>query len=223
MSHPPIMRAIPPLPEQLPLFPLTGAVLLPQGRLPLNIFEPRYKAMVDYVLAQPSRMIGMVQPNISEGDTHPVPAIYKTGCAGRITSMTETEDGRYLIALTGISRFHITQELTPTTPFRVAEVDWTAFHQDLIEQDDGDIDRKHLIEILEVYFKTQGIAADWAAIQGTPSVNLIASLAMICPLPPNEKQALLEAADLHAQADLLMALLKMANHPQSNQEAGFRH
>lgn len=213
------------LPPQLPLFPLSGVVLLPGARLPLNIFEPRYLAMVEHALGQPGRMVGIIQP--SSGGEMPddlVPSLYSIGCAGRITSFTETEDGRYLIGLTGICRFTLAEELPSSTLYRIARPDWGGFADDLQPADDADIDRKKLISVLESYFKTQGIAADWNAVQSTPNETLIASLVMICPLPPNEKQALLEAADLRARADLLTTLLEMASLPRVESEAGgIRH
>ena len=221
-----LTSALPPLsslPEQLPLFPLSGVVLLPNARLPLNIFEPRYLAMVEQALGTPSRLIGMVQPNVLEGPDNIVPTLYKVGCAGRITSFTETEDGRYLIGLTGVSRFIVAEELELDLPYRCAKPDWNPYHDDLVIDDEGEIDRKRLTDILESYFKTQGIAADWNAVQSTPNDMLISSLVMICPLPPNEKQALLEAPDLHSRADLLMALLEMAALPRREAEGGVRH
>lgn len=211
------------LPEDLPLFPLLGVVLLPGARLPLNIFEPRYLSMVDYALGQPGRLIGMVQPNMSEPMDSFVPPLYKTGCAGRILSFTETEDGRYLIGLTGVSRFVITEEVLSDLPYRSAKVDWNTYRDDVNATDEIEIDRKHLMEVIEGYFKMQGIAADWGAVQSTPNDMLISSLVMICPLPPNEKQALLEAPNLRERANLLTALLEMASLPRQESEGGARH
>lgn len=221
-----LTSALPPhlsLPDTLPLFPLSGVVLLPGARLPLNVFEPRYLAMVNYALGQPGRLIGMIQPNMLENTDAFTPSLYKTGCAGRITSFTETEDGRYLIGLTGISRFVLAEELPLDLPYRCIKPDWSAYRDDLMPADDGEIDRKKLMEVIEGYFKVQGIVADWNAIQSTPNDMLISSLVMICPLPPNEKQALLEAADLRARADLLTALLEMASLPRPEAEGGARH
>lgn len=211
------------LPETLPLFPLSGVVLLPQARLPLNIFEPRYISLIEHVLGQPGRMIGMVQPNTLEDKENIVPSLYKIGCAGRITSFNETEDGRYLINLTGICRFTIVEELAHDFPYRIARPDWSKYVGDLLAPEDVDINRKHLIGILENYFKVHGIIADWNAVQNTPSDMLISSLVMICPLPPNEKQALLEAPDLKTRADLLNTLLEMASLPQGESEGSARH
>ena len=210
------------LPEEIPIFPLEGVILLPRSRLPLNIFEPRYLTMIDDVLGQ-GRMIGMVQPNAPEGQEGTTPPIYNVGCAGRITSFTETEDGRFLIGLTGVCRFSILEELPFEKGYRRARIDWQKYMPDLNEPEDVDVDRKRLGEILQHYFKQQGIAADWNAVQNTPNDLLISSLVMICPLAPNEKQALLEAPDLHARAEMLMALLEMASLSQAETELGIKH
>lgn len=210
------------LPEVLPIFPLSSVVLLPHGRLPLNIFEPRYLSMIEDVLGQ-GRLIGMVQPNVPEGMEIQTPPFYKVGCAGRITSFTETEDGRFLIGLTGVCRFTVIDELPLDKLYRRARVDWTNFLTDLDAQDDNDIDRKRLMPVLQNYFKSQGIAADWNAVQNTPNDMLIASLVMMCPLAANEKQALLEAPDLRTRADMLASLLEMALMPQGEAETGVRH
>lgn len=213
------------LPETLPIFPLANAVLLPRARLPLNIFEPRYLAMIEDVMGQ-GRIIGMIQPNapFNPGDVLEVgaPPIFNVGCAGRITSFNETEDGRFLIGLTGVCRFTVAEELPFDKPYRRVKADWQKFTGDLDQPEDTDIDRKRLAGVLQHYFKLQGIAADWNAVQNTPNDLLISSLVMICPLAPNEKQALLEAPDLHTRADMLVALLEMASMPQ-NEVEGARH
>ncbi|HEU0118116.1 MAG TPA: LON peptidase substrate-binding domain-containing protein [Alphaproteobacteria bacterium] len=211
------------LPTEIPIFPLPGVILLPRAKLPLNIFEPRYLAMIDDVLAQ-GRLIGMIQPNAPEGQDDGTPPIYKVGCAGRITSFNETEDGRFLIGLTGVCRFSVINELPADKPYRRARVDWQSFIDDIHETEDNDFDRKRLMSILQNYFKMQGIAADWNAVQNTPNDLLISSLTMICPLATNEKQALLEAPNLQARADMLVALLEMATLPQGAEaEAGIKH
>ena len=210
------------LPETLPIFPLAGVLLLPRGRLPLNIFEPRYLAMIEAALGQ-GRLIGMVQP--SAADTNePLPPIYHIGCAGRITSFTETEDGRFLINLTGICRFRITEELPLEHGFRRVKPDWEKYLSDIGPAEEAEIDREKLLGVLRGYFKMHGIAADWNAVQNTNNETLISSLAMICPLAANEKQALLEAPDLHKRGELLMALLEMASMPQAVEvEGAARH
>ncbi len=199
------------LPDVLPLFPLSGVLLLPRGKLPLNVFEPRYLTMVEDAMGK-GRLIGMVQPSTSEIQ-EPLPPLFHVGCAGRITSFTETEDGRFLIGLTGVCRFRITEELPIERGYRRAKPDWENFLGDIAEPDDTHIDRDKLMGVLHNYFKIQGISADWNAVQATNNETLISSLAMICPLAPNEKQALLEAQDLHARAEMLMALLEMASMP----------
>lgn len=202
------------LPAVLPVFPLTGVLLLPRGRLPLNIFEPRYIEMVEYALAH-GRLLGMVQPSIPENQA-PVPPIYHIGCAGRITSFTETEDGRFLISLTGVCRFKVTGELPGEhAGFRLVHSNWDEFLADLGSTEETDIDRAKLLGVLRGYFKMHNIAADWNAVQNTNNETLISSLAMICPFAPNEKQALLEARDLRARGNLLMALLEMASMAQT--------
>jgi Lon protease-like protein len=213
------------LPETLPVFPLPGAILMPRARLPLNIYEPRYLAMIEDVLGL-GRMIGMIQPNIPanlhEGQEGTSPPLFNVGCAGRITTFNETEDGRFLIGLTGVCRFTVAQELPLEKPYRRVVADWQKFTGDIDEPGNVDIDRKRLAAVLQHYFKLQGIAADWNAVQNTPNDLLISSLVMICPLAPNEKQALLEAPDLHTRADMLIALLEMASMPQ-NEAEGAKH
>jgi len=218
----PVMYDPSALPKILPLFPLSGVVLLPHARLPLNVFEPRYLAMVQDVLGRSDRMIGIIQPSHTEEHGH-MPQLYKVGCAGRITSFTETEDGRFLIGLTGACRFTIAEELASTAPYRVARPDWQSFLYDLEHSGQSEIDRKRLIAVLQHYFKMQEIPADWNAIQNTPDDMLISSLVMICPLAANEKQALLEAQDLNARAEMLVALLEMAAFPQVENEGSIRH
>jgi Lon protease-like protein len=210
------------LPDTLPIFPLSGVVLLPRGRLPLNIFEPRYLSMIEHALGQ-GRLIGMVQPSAPESEDGVIPPLYNIGCAGRITSFTETEDGRFLIGLTGVCRFSIAEELASDRPYRSVRPDWQKFLADVGNPDESEVDREKLLGILRPYFKLQGIAADWNAVQNTGSETLVSSLAMICPLAPNEKQALLEAPDLRARANMLMALLEMASMPQAEAEGAARH
>lgn len=209
------------LPENLPVFPLAGSILLPRSRLPLNIFEPRYLAMIEDVLGH-GRMIGMIQPAGVAGQEISSPALYSVGCAGRITSFNETEDGRFLITLTGVCRFSVVKEMEQDRPYRRVIPDWKKFSSDIDPPAEADIDRKRLTTILQHYFKLHSIAADWNAIQNTPNELLISSLVMICPLAPNEKQALLEAPNLHTRGNMLMALLEMASLPQSEAD-GAKH
>ena len=210
------------LPDTLPIFPLAGILLLPRGRLPLNIYEPRYLAMTEAALAN-GRLIGMVQPSIADSQ-EPYPPVYHIGCAGRITSFTETEDGRYLISLTGICRFRIAEELPIEHGYRRVKPDWESYLADIGPAEETEIDREKLLDVLRNYFKLHSISADWGAVQNTGNETLVSSLAMICPLAPNEKQALLEAPDLRQRADLLMALLEMASMPQAAEvEGAARH
>jgi Lon protease-like protein len=196
------------LPATLPIFPLAGALLLPKGRLPLNIFEPRYLAMTRDAL-KGERLIGMVQPQESGGDAD-APAVYRTGCAGRLVSFSETDDGRYLIALSGLTRFHIAEELPRDRPYRRITADWQPFRGDFDQAPAGLIDRPRLLAALKPFFERFGIAGDWKSLEGTHDERLVAVLAMACPFRPSEKQALLEAVDLAERARLLTALVEMA-------------
>lgn len=195
------------LPAHLPIFPLTGVLLLPRGLLPLNIFEPRYLSMVRAALAG-DKLIGMVQPRDHEGGKHP--AVYRTGCAGEIVSATDTDDGRILITLRGICRFDIAAELETTTLYRQVEADYGAYKGDLLPTADSQIDRTHLLKALRGFLDKNSLAADWPAIEATPDELLVHSLAMICPFTPAEKQAFLDSRDFRHRAELLVALLEMA-------------
>ena len=192
----------------LPIFPLCGVLLLPRGTLPLNIFEPRYINMVDDVLAA-DRVIGMVQPTETRSRAA-APAIYPIGCAGRISSFEETDDGRYLIALTGFSRFVINEELDHLHGYRRVRVDWSDYRSDLTAEDCGSFDRERLLTGLVDYFTKHSLSANWDAIRATPDERLINTLAMICPFEPSEKQALLEAKTLAARAELMITLIEMS-------------
>lgn len=209
------------LPETIPVFPLTGVLLLPQGKLPLNIFEPRYLNMVQDALAT-NRLIGMIQPQ-GGGPGQGPPPLYRTGCAGRITSFSETDDGRFLITLTGVSRFHIVSELATTRGYRRVVADWSGFAGDLSPFGDSDLDRERLDRSLRIYFKQQGISANWESIHQAPLDRLVTSLAMICPFDAPEKQALLETPDLDGRARLLLALVEMAVHQGGGDGDGVRH
>jgi uncharacterized protein len=209
------------LPSMLPIFPLTGVLLLPRGRLPLNIFEPRYLAMTRDALAG-ERLIGMVQPSDprAPGDNPPV---YPTGCAGRITSFSETDDGRFLITLTGISRFRIREELPLLEGYRRVVPEWREFARDLASEDDPGFARERLLRGLRAYFQHHQIQADWDAITAVSGERLVTSIAMICPFEASEKQALLEAPNLDERARLLTAIVEMAALNQPRPGAGARH
>lgn len=205
------------LPPVIPIFPLSGVLLLPRARLPLNIFEPRYLAMTDAAMAG-GRMIGMLQP-IDEAEGENEPAIRPVGCAGRITEFRETDDGRYLITLIGIARFRVTREMARTTPYRQAAVDYGTYASDLAA-DRGEIDRARLKRVLQPFLATAGIPADLAAIEKAPDEAVVNALAIICPFSPVEKQALLEAADLAARGELLVSLMEMALLGRQGQGGG---
>jgi uncharacterized protein len=198
------------LPAILPIFPLTGVLLLPRGRLPLNIFEPRYLAMTRDALAG-DRLIGMVQPT-SAGPESPKgqPPVYPTGCAGRITAFAETEDGRFLITLTGLSRFRIREELPLLRGYRRVVPDWHEFAADRDGGDEAEIDRDRLLRGLVAFFQRHQLSADLEAMRGAPAERLVTTIAMVCPFEPSEKQALLEAPDLAERARLLTAIVEMA-------------
>lgn len=195
------------LPRELPIFPLTGVLLLPRGKLPLNIFEPRYLNMVNASLGG-ARMIGMIQPTgANEGDQ---PEVYRTGCAGRLTSFSESEDGRYLITLSGVIRFDFEQELALCDGYRTVVPDWALYRDDLAEDSDAGIDRDRMLRALKGYFAANNVDANWDAITDTPTDRLVNALAMMCPFQPSEKQALLEARTLSDRANVMVALLEMA-------------
>jgi uncharacterized protein len=201
------------LPQILPIFPLTGVLLLPRGRLPLNIFEPRYLAMTRDALGG-ERLIGMVQPSDPQQDNRGGgalnPPVYPVGCAGRITAFAESDDGRYLITLTGVSRFRIRDELPLLSGYRRVVPDWQPFAQDIDAPPATGFDRERFIRGLKEFFTQRQISADWEAIDKAAGEHLITSIAMLCPFAPSEKQALLEAADLDERARLLIALVEMA-------------
>jgi Lon protease-like protein len=196
------------LPRILPIFPLSGALLLPQGKLPLNIFEPRYLAMVEDALAW-GRILGMVQPSAPTSGPKE-PPVFDTGCAGRISSFTETDDGRLMITLTGVCRFHIAEEVEGTRGFRRVAADWAPFAADLDEDPEIVLDRPRLLTVLKPFLKLQGMDLNWKAIEAASDLALTVSLAMACPFEPREKQALLESADPTGRAETLIALMEMA-------------
>ncbi len=195
------------LPGSLPLFPLTGAVLLPRGALPLNVFEPRYLEMVDYALTG-DRLIGMIQPTEHE-DTTLKPKLSQVGCAGKITSFRETEDNRYLITLSGICRFRLTGEMESAMPWRAGFCDFAPFAGDLAQGGDEDFPRDRLLAALKAYLSSRDMKADWKSVTAAPGETLVNALAMMCPFDPAEKQALLEAQSFQDRASTLMALLEM--------------
>lgn len=206
--------------SDLPIFPLTGVLLLPRGILPLNIFEPRYLAMTRDALAG-NRLIGMVQPAPAK-DRRPQPETYRVGCAGHIATAADTDDGRILITLRGVCRFRIVAEEDVPTPYRRVTADFEPYAADLAEPSDTFPERQRLLKALRGYTERRGIPADWPAIDAAPAESLVHSLAMICPFTPGEKQALLEAEDLPARAALLTAILEMALLEPPNRQVSQR-
>lgn len=192
------------LPETIPLFPLSGALLLPRGGLPLNIFEPRYLNMVDDALGG-ERAIGMVQP--SGLVTHGAPALCGVGALGRITTFAETEDGRYLITLTGLCRFRITREIDVETPYRQALVDYEDFADDL-KPAPGMIDRERLLPLLRRYAERRGYQVDWNSVESANAETVVNASATLIPFDASAKQALLEAPTLEDRCATLIALLE---------------
>ena len=197
------------LPATLGIFPLTGVLLLPRGQLPLNVFEPRYLALVEAALSG-NRLIGMIQP-IEHEEKALKPALSAIGCAGRLTGYRETDDGRYLITLTGICRFRVVQELVTDAPFRQVSTDYAPFAGDLVETGDGNFPRERLLAALNEYLSRRDLKADWRSVMNAPAETLVNALAMLCPFEPAEKQALLEAPGWQERVSTLLALLEMAS------------
>lgn len=202
------------LPETLPIFPLPGALLLPRARLPLHIFEPRYLAMLDDTLKTQTRLIGMIQP--MEGKDA---GLYRIGCAGRVTAFSETEDGRYMVTLSGISRFRVTAEVDGFTPYRRCGVSWSGFERDMgpVEKDSG-FDRKSFLDALGRFFEDQGLRTDWESLKEAEDELLINSLSMLCPFETEDKQALLEALSLPTRRETLVTLIEFALRGGSGEE-----
>ena len=198
------------LPGIIPVFPLPGALLLPRGQMPLNIFEPRYLAMIDDALRDGHRLIGMIQPDAAQGAQGGVSALYKVGCVGRITQLAESGDGRYLIELTGVARFRIEEELSVQTAYRQCRVTYAPFADDFIARKGEDkVDREALLAALRDFLKANKLNADWEGIDKAPNEVLVNALSMMSPYGAAEKQALLEAPDLKTRAELLVAITEI--------------
>ncbi|WP_347269081.1 LON peptidase substrate-binding domain-containing protein [Paracoccus sp. (in: a-proteobacteria)] len=196
-------------PAAIPLFPLGGALLLPRGQMPLNIFEPRYLAMIDDAL-KAERVIGIIQPEPETGRQPEVPPLLKVGCLGRITQLAETGDGRYIITLTGISRFRLVDELPAATPYRQGRVSYDEFAADFVARTGEDaVDRKGLIKALRDFAKANDLKIDWKGVNEAPNEALVNALSMMCPFGPREKQALLEAPTLKERAEVLVAITEI--------------
>ncbi|MHB2168340.1 LON peptidase substrate-binding domain-containing protein [Alsobacter sp. R-9] len=196
------------LPGVIPVFPLPGALLLPRGEMPLNIFEPRYLSMIDDALRS-SRIIGMIQPELGTGELK-VPRLLTVGCAGRITQLAETGDGRYLITLTGVARFRVLEELASVTAYRQCRVDFGAFPIDFEARAGEDkVDRGAVIRTLRAFVDANELSVDWKGIEEASNEALVNALSMMSPFDIREKQALLEAPDLKTRAEILVAMTEM--------------
>jgi len=198
------------LPEVIPLFPLPGALLLPRGQMPLNIFEPRYLAMIDDSLRDGHRLIGMIQPDPGQDDASDKPKLFKNGCAGRITQLAETGDGRYLLELTGVARFNVVEELSVSTAYRQCRVTFAPFADDFIARKGEEaVDREAVLQALRAFLKANDLQADWEGVEKAPNEALVNALSMMSPYGAAEKQALLEAPDLKTRAEILVAITEI--------------
>ncbi|EIM29368.1 LON peptidase substrate-binding domain-containing protein [Microvirga lotononidis] len=196
-------------PSVVPVFPLPGALLLPRGQMPLNIFEPRYLAMVDEAL-KTDRIIGMVQPDADNDPQANVPKLYRIGCAGRITQFAETGDGRYLITLIGIARFRIEEELPAVNLFRQCRVAFEPFANDFVARaGENAVNRAGVVKALRDFVNAVHVKVDWRGIEEAPNEALVNALCMMSPFGVREKQALLEASDLKSRAEVLIALTEI--------------
>lgn len=204
------------LPDVIPIFPLPGALMLPRARLPLQLFEPRYLAMLDDTLKTDGRLIGMVQPyQAADGSDK----LHTIGCSGRVTALSETEDGRYMITLSGKSRFRVLEEVEGFSPYRRARVNWDGFGADLGgEETDPGLDRAVLMDLLQRFFEERGLNTDWESMDEAEPELLINSLSMLCPFEPEERQALLEAPSLMTRRETLVTLIEYALHGGDNRQ-----
>ena len=203
------MKSLGDLPASICVFPLPGALLLPRARLPLHLFEPRYLQMFEDCLKTPERLIGMVQPNEVAGRSGT--GLHVIGCAGRVTQFSETEDGRYLITLTGVSRFRVLSEVEGFTPYRRCEVSWDGFAQDrATSEKDTTFDRSQFMTLLGRYFDARSLSADWETLKDAEDELLINSLAMMLDFEPEDKQALLEAPSLSTRRETLVTLIEFS-------------
>ena len=209
------MNAVYKGPEDLPaviaVFPLPGALLLPRGQMPLNIFEPRYLAMIDDAMRSGTRIIGMIQPDaVHPGPDPNKPQLFRVGCVGRITQLAESGDGRYLVQLTGVARFGVEEELAVGTPYRQYRVTYRPFADDFVaRKGEEDVDRTALLRTLADFLKANNLKADWGGIENAPNEALVNALAMMSPYGSAEKQALLEAPDLKTRAEILVAVTEI--------------
>jgi uncharacterized protein len=209
------------LPDTIPVFPLPGTLLLPRARLPLHIFEPRYLAMIEDCMKTRTRLIGMIQPRdtpASEKRTGEK-RLQAIGCAGRLTGFSETEDGRYMITLSGISRFRVKEEVQGFTPYRRCVVDWTPFARDLgNSEDDPGLQRDAFVGLLGRYFAKLNLSTDWGSLNEAEAELLINSLSMLCPFSAEDRQALLEAPSLTTRRETLVTLIEFTLRGGSDEE-----
>jgi hypothetical protein len=206
------------LPEIIPVFPLPGALLLPRSRLPLHLFEPRYLAMLEDALKTPGRLIGMIQPNRVPGREDGT-GLHAIGCVGRVTQFSETEDGRYMITLTGLSRFRVFEEVEGFTPYRRVRVSWTGFERDLGPVDsDPSFDRRAFLNLLARYFQARELQTDWDSLKEAEDELLINSLSMLLGFEPEDKQALLEAPSLSTRRETLVTLIEYVLRGGDNED-----
>lgn len=197
------------LPKEIPLFPLPGALLLPKSKLPLNLFEPKYLAMLNDVLKTEDRLIGMIQPVSTPDGTTGSRQLHQIGCAGRLVSFNETKDGKYLITLEGISRYRFTKITEGFFPYIKGNVSWESFSDDLQRtKPDEKFNRSSFLKILSRYFDAAQLSSDWSSLKEADEELLINSLAMLCPFDPEEKQALLEAPSLEYRRETLVTLME---------------
>lgn len=204
------------LPDVIAVFPLPGALLLPRARLPLHIFEPRYLQMLEDTLKTPERLIGMVQPNPRPTSDD---ALHAIGCAGRVTQFSETEDGRYMITLGGISRFRITGEIQGFQPYRRCEVSWAGFERDMGKTEaDPEFHRPSFLALLRKLFERRGMSTDWETLKEAEDELLINSLSMLLEFDAEDKQALLEAPSLSTRRETLITLIEFAMRRGTTEE-----
>ncbi len=198
------------LPEVIPVFPLPGALLLPRGQMPLNIFEQRYLAMVDDSLRDGHRLIGMIQPDVTHSRDEERPELFNVGCVGRITQLAESGDGRYILELTGVARFRVIGEMKVLTSYRQCKVDYFPFIDDFTARKGEEaVDREALLSVLTDFLKANNLKVDWAGVESAPNEALVNALAMMSPYGLAEKQAMLEAPDLKTRAEILIAVTEM--------------
>lgn len=198
------------LPETIPVFPLAGALLLPRGQMPLNIFEPRYLQLIDDSFRDGHRLVGMIQPDIAHTGDPDKPKLFDVGCVGRVTQLAESGDGRYILELTGIARFRIVEELSVATAYRQCRVDYFPYVDDFsARKGEDDVDRPAVLSALTKFLEANNLKADWDGVEKAPNEALVNALAMMSPYGVAEKQALLEAPDLRTRAEILIAITEM--------------